>query len=70
MIGLAERSGTEVEITRMLAFRDWLRARKEDRLLYEKTKQDLATREWPSVQAYADAKTTVVEQILARALAR
>jgi len=56
------------EIDRMLAFRDWLRSHDEDRLLYERTKRELATREWKYVQHYADAKTEVIEAILARAL--
>ena len=36
--------------------------------LYERTKRKLAAREWTYVQDYADAKTAVVEEILARAL--
>jgi GrpB-like predicted nucleotidyltransferase (UPF0157 family) len=57
------------EIDRMLAFRDHLRANEADRELYERTKRDLAGREWAYVQDYADAKTEVVEEIIARALA-
>ena len=57
------------EIDRMLAFRDWLRGHDDDRSLYEQTKRDLAAREWKYVQHYADAKTDVVETIMARALA-
>lgn len=57
------------EIDRMLVFRDWLRANPGDRDLYARTKRALAQREWASVQDYADAKTAVVEEILARALA-
>ena len=57
------------EIDRMLSFRDWLRENDEDRLLYERTKRELAQREWKYVQNYADAKTEVVEEIIARALA-
>ncbi len=57
------------EIDRMLAFRDHLRADAADRELYERTKRDLAAREWAYVQDYADAKTEVVEEIVARALA-
>lgn len=58
-----------VEITRMLRFRDWLRDHDDERALYEQTKRDLASRRWRHVQNYADAKTSVVEEILARALA-
>ena len=57
------------EIERMLAFRDHLRRDAADRELYERTKRELAQREWKYVQHYADAKSEVVEQILLRALA-
>ncbi len=56
-----------VEIARMLSFRDWLRTHPEDRQDYERTKRDLAAKDWKYVQNYADAKSKVVEQILARA---
>ncbi|HET9852522.1 MAG TPA: GrpB family protein [Candidatus Limnocylindrales bacterium] len=56
-----------VELDRMLGFRDWLRAHPEDRHLYERTKRELAARTWRHVQHYADAKTEVVEEIIARA---
>jgi GrpB-like predicted nucleotidyltransferase (UPF0157 family) len=55
------------EIERMLRFRDWLRANEADRELYARTKRELARRDWTYTQDYADAKTAVVEQILARA---
>jgi GrpB-like predicted nucleotidyltransferase (UPF0157 family) len=58
------------EIRRMLAFRDWLRSDDDDRLLYERTKRELAARDWKYVQHYADAKTDVVATIMARALAK
>ena len=57
------------EIDRMLAFRDQLRTNEADRELYERTKRELAARKWAYVQDYADAKTEVVEEIVARALA-
>lgn len=56
------------EISRMLRFRDWLRTNDDDRNLYAATKRELSTREWRFVQDYADAKTTVVEDILTRAM--
>jgi len=56
------------EVERMLAFRDWLRAQKDDRELYESTKRELAAQEWRHVQNYADAKSEVVQDIMARAL--
>lgn len=55
------------EIGRMLSFRDWLRACAADRELYARTKQDLAQRDWPAVQSYADAKTAVIQDIVTRA---
>jgi GrpB-like predicted nucleotidyltransferase (UPF0157 family) len=57
------------EIRRMLAFRDWLRGHEDDRHLYERTKRELAARDWKYVQHYADAKTDVVAEIMERALA-
>lgn len=57
------------ETERMLLMRDWLRAHDDDRELYAHTKRDLAQRDWQYVQNYADAKTEVVEGILARARA-
>ena len=56
-----------VELERMVRFRDWLRTHDEDRELYERTKRELAARTWAHVQNYADAKTEVVEAIIARA---
>ena len=56
------------EIERMLAFRDWLRTREDDRLLYQRTKQDLASRTWKYMQNYADAKSAIVNEILGRAV--
>ncbi|HKT37232.1 MAG TPA: GrpB family protein [Ktedonobacterales bacterium] len=55
------------ETERMALMRDWLRTHDDDRALYEKTKRELAQRTWKYVQNYADAKTAVVEAILARA---
>ena len=55
------------EVGRMLMFRDRLRADAADRLLYERTKRQLAARTWRHVQHYADAKSEVVRQILAQA---
>jgi GrpB-like predicted nucleotidyltransferase (UPF0157 family) len=56
------------EINRLLAFRDWLRMHDEDRRRYEETKRELAARTWRHVQDYADAKSEIVREILARAL--
>lgn len=53
------------EIERLLAFRDRLRENAADRRRYEQTKRGLAAGEWPDMNAYADAKTTVIEEIIA-----
>jgi GrpB-like predicted nucleotidyltransferase (UPF0157 family) len=55
------------EIARMIAFRDRLRGHTGDRELYERAKRALASRKWKHRQHYADAKTDVVREILARA---
>ena len=55
------------EIDRVLLFRDWLRSHTSDRQLYERTKRELARVNWKYMQNYADAKTAVVKEILARA---
>jgi len=55
------------EIGRYLLLRDHLREDAEDRELYARTKRDLASRSWPSMDHYAEAKTEVVEAIIARA---
>jgi GrpB-like predicted nucleotidyltransferase (UPF0157 family) len=55
------------EIERYLSFRDRLRGHPEERAHYQRVKRELAERDWAYVQEYADAKTEVVEGILARA---
>lgn len=54
------------EIERYLLFRDRLRSDAADRGLYEATKRRLAARSWPHMDAYAEAKSAVVEAIIAR----
>jgi len=54
------------EIDRMLRFRDRLRTNDADRELYARAKRELAEQNWEYVQNYADAKTSVVEEILER----
>jgi len=56
------------EVERMVRFRDWLRTRSDDRELYARTKRALAEQNWKYTQNYADAKSAVVEEIMARAL--
>ena len=68
-INLHVFSAGEAEIDRMVLFRDWLRSHDDDRDAYLKVKHDLAQRRWRHVQHYADSKTGIVREILARATA-
>jgi GrpB-like predicted nucleotidyltransferase (UPF0157 family) len=47
--------------------RDWLRINEADRDLYAATKKKLAQQRWSDMNYYADAKSSVVQQILGRA---
>ncbi len=58
------------EIERYLLLRDRLRTDAADRALYEATKRRLAARDWPTMGHYAEAKSEVVEAIIARAAAQ
>jgi GrpB-like predicted nucleotidyltransferase (UPF0157 family) len=58
-----------VEAERMLLFRDHLRRNEDDRRRYEAAKRALAARRWKYMQHYADAKSAVVAEIMARATA-
>ena len=53
------------EAARVLTFRDRLRGNAGHRRLYEEAKRRLARVPWPSVDAYARAKTEIIERILA-----
>ena len=55
------------EIDRMLLFRDRLRADSIERERYAAVKRELAPQRWHHVQHYADAKTAVVNEIVAHA---
>jgi GrpB-like predicted nucleotidyltransferase (UPF0157 family) len=55
------------EVDRMLLFRDRLRSSATDRERYAKAKRELAARDWTYMQQYADAKTDVIRDIMARA---
>ena len=55
------------EIDRMIRFRNRLRAHRPDRDEYLAAKRELAARDWEYVQQYADAKSAVIESIIARA---
>jgi GrpB-like predicted nucleotidyltransferase (UPF0157 family) len=57
----------DMEIRRYLAFRDRLRSSAADRDLYAATKRELAQQEWRDINYYAEAKTSVINEILARA---
>jgi GrpB-like predicted nucleotidyltransferase (UPF0157 family) len=57
------------ELDRMILFRDRLRSDAADRHRYAAVKRALARRSWRYVQQYADAKTAVVAEIMARAAA-
>jgi GrpB-like predicted nucleotidyltransferase (UPF0157 family) len=57
------------ETSRMLLFRDWLRSNTADRELYTRVKRELAAHPWTYLQQYADAKSGVVAEIMARAQA-
>ena len=56
------------EILRQISFRNRLRNVAVDRLLYESVKRELVTRDWEDMNAYAREKSSVVEEITARAL--
>ena len=57
------------EIERHLLLRDWLRMNPKERELYSETKNKLASQKWHYAQNYADAKSTVIEEMISRARA-
>jgi GrpB-like predicted nucleotidyltransferase (UPF0157 family) len=63
-INLHTFSSGVAEVERMLRFRDRLRADDAARDRYARTKRELAQRTWRHVQDYADAKTSVIHEIL------
>jgi GrpB-like predicted nucleotidyltransferase (UPF0157 family) len=56
------------ETKRHRVFREWLRANEVDRMRYEAVKRRLAEQDWPDMNAYAHAKSEIVEEIIAKAL--
>ena len=52
-----------------LLLRDRLRTDAQDRADYERTKRELVLRDWSDMNAYADAKTDIIEDIKTRARA-
>ncbi|MCD5316420.1 GrpB family protein [Kineosporia babensis] len=59
-------AGSEWERSHLL-FRDWLRSDQSDRDAYAALKQQLAKRDWPDMNAYTDAKTSLIVVIIDRA---
>lgn len=55
------------EIEQNIVFRDRLRSEPDERDRYEKLKRKLAAGDWADMNAYADAKTEMIESIIARA---
>ena len=58
------------EIEKMFRFRDWLRLNESDREKYARVKRELAKKKWRHVQHYADAKTSIVQEIMELATAK
>ena len=63
------RTRSAAQVRAYLDLRDRLRESAADRDLYAATKRALARREWADMNDYADAKSDVVAEILARARA-
>ena len=59
-------SAGDHEIERHLHFRDRLRESEADRKTYESAKRELATRQWQDTNDYAEAKSTVIQEIMER----
>lgn len=57
------------EVERYLLFRNKLRADPDASKRYEDVKRSLSTQSWPDMNAYAEAKTKVVEDVIAAARA-
>ncbi|MGE5567733.1 MAG: GrpB family protein [Rhodospirillales bacterium] len=55
------------EVDRMLTFRDWLRANPSDRVCMHSANEPWLSSSGEYMQNYADAKTPIIEEILARA---
>lgn len=68
-INLHVYSPSTDQIERYRLFRERMRAHDDERDLYAATKRELAQRTWKYIQQYADAKTAVIDEIIARARA-
>jgi GrpB-like predicted nucleotidyltransferase (UPF0157 family) len=56
------------EVNRHLLLRDWLRESPEDRAAYAQLKRELAARgNWEDMNQYAEAKSVLIEALIARA---
>ena len=67
-VNLHVHSPDSPEIERMIGFRDRLRSHPDDLALYLAAKRELAARDWEYVQQYADAKSEVIESLIARSV--
>jgi GrpB-like predicted nucleotidyltransferase (UPF0157 family) len=54
------------EVDRHLRFRDRLRRSSADRDAYERLKRELAARDWPDTNHYAEAKGPFIDSVLAK----
>ena len=57
------------EVDRLLVFRDALRTDSSATRRYERVKRRLASRQWPTMQHYADAKSATIDDIVRGAMA-
>ena len=57
------------DVCSYLLFRERLRGDDRERELYAQTKRALIAHDWPDMNAYADAKTEVIKDIVSRACA-
>ena len=60
-------SARDPEVERMLRFRELLRADAQARDAYSRLKRELAQRDWQDMNAYAEAKGPLIEELLRRA---
>jgi len=58
---------TSGQVGRYLGLRDLLRSDPDARRRYADTKRRLARQDWPTMNHYADAKTSIVEDLIAQA---
>ncbi len=56
---------SDPEVRRYLRFRDQLRRSPQDRVAYQRLKQELAMRDWTDMNDYADAKGPFIAALLA-----